>query len=136
MSVLTFDTAVYVGDIHGTRLVHLQQALRVLELDPSALLCTMDLDQILSMQELVELQKKYQAPGRLAALTPGNHEAAVIHHIGIDSSTYRAQQQNTNIHALIEAFNLPHFKGVREFVEAKLEVEGGMDPNLWTGDRR
>ena len=86
----------------------------------------MDLDQVLSMQELSKLHDKFSEEGLFTALAPGNHEAAVIHHIGIDSSTYRKKHQDTNIMSLIEAFNLPSFNEVREFVESKLDIVGGV----------
>ena len=121
-----FDTGVYLGDIHGARLRHLKRALNVLAIKPSGLLCTMDLDQILSMQELVKFQNKFDKAGLFTALAPGNHEAAVIHRIGIDSSTYREKHQDTNIMSLIEAFNIPNFNDVRQFVEQKLEIVGGI----------
>ena len=130
MNALTFDTGVYLGDIHGARLRHLKRALRALSIKPSGLLCTMDLDQILSMQELAKLQKKFDTESLFTALAPGNHEAAVIHRIGIDSSTYREKHQDTNILSLIEAFNLPNFSEVREFVEQKLDIVGGIPFSL------
>ena len=102
MGAPTFDTGVYLGDIHGARLRHLKRALRALSIKPSGLLCTMDLDQILSMQELDKLQKKFDTESLFTALAPGNHEAAVIHRIGIDSSTYREKHQDTNIMSLIQ----------------------------------
>jgi hypothetical protein len=125
MPVQLRDTSVYLGDIHGTRLSHLEDALRALAIAPSALLCTMDLDQVLSVQDLVDLEKRYLGSGRPAVLVPGNHEAALIHRIGIDSSTYRDKQQDTTILALIEAIDLPHFGALRAFVQEKLAIEGG-----------
>ena len=77
------------------------------------------------MQELENLQNKFGTEDLFTALAPGNHEAAVIHRIGIDSSTYRRKHQDTNILALIEAFNLPSFKDVRAFIQQKLEIVGG-----------
>ena len=72
MGAPTFDTGVYLGDIHGARLRHLKRALRALSIKPSGLLCTMDLDQILSMQELAKLQKKFDTEGLFTALAPGH----------------------------------------------------------------
>lgn len=126
MSEQLTGTSVYVGDIHGTRLRGLEQALAALQVEPDALLCTMDLDQVLAIQELAELERRYRDAGRPALLVPGNHEAALLFRIGIDSATYRPAQQNINILALIEAIHLPDFLHLRRFVEDKLEIRGGL----------
>lgn len=123
---------VYVGDIHGTRISHLRDALRALTITPAGLLCTMDLDQVLAICDLRNLEKRYIDEGRTALLVPGNHEAAIIHGIGIDSATYRKQRQDTSIFELIEKINLPDFAEVREYVEHKLAIVGGQ-PMLLDG---
>ena len=121
---------VYVGDIHGTRLSHLTDALRALGVTPAGLLCTMDLDQVLSIRDLRDFEKRYLEAGRSALLVPGNHEAAIIHGIGIDSATYRQSRQNTSIFELIEKINLPDFADLRDYVERKLAVVGGLPMQL------
>ena len=125
MSIELSDTSVYFGDIHGTRLEHLSTALDRLGICASGLLCTMDLDQVLSIQDLLTMQRNYESAGKQSVLVPGNHEAAIIHRIGIDSSTYRKKHQDTNILALIEALNLPNFRPLRAAIESILEVVGG-----------
>ncbi len=116
---------VYVGDIHGCRLSHLSAALATLGIEPAGLLCTMDLDQVLAIRELRELEKRYTERGRTALLVPGNHEAAIVHGIGIDSATYRQARQDTTIFELIEKINLPDFAELRAYVERKLALVGG-----------
>ena len=126
--------SVYFGDIHGARLRHLNAALRSLTLSPQGLLCTMDLDQVLSVQDLLDLQNKYQDTGKDCLIVPGNHEAAVTLKIDIDSSTYRRNLQNTNILALIEALHLPQFEAIRAFVLDKLALKGGIRVALGVND--
>ncbi len=116
----------YVGDIHGARLAHLEEALGTLGVKPRALLCTMDLDQVLCVQDLVDLEQRYRQAGQATVLVPGNHEAAIIHRIGIDSATYRKKRQDTHILALIEAIHMPGFRPLRRFLEEKLAIRGGV----------
>jgi len=125
MSTQLTDISVYLGDIHGTRLEHLSGALTQLQISPSCLLCTMDLDQVLSIQDLLAMQLHYEQAGKQTLLVPGNHEAAIIHRIGIDSSTYRKSHQNTSILELVEALNLPSFSALRASIESTLEIKGG-----------
>ena len=127
-------TSVYLGDIHGTRLEHVATALQHLNVAPDALLCTMDLDQVLSMQDLLQMEQRYQTAGKQTLLVPGNHEAAVIHRIGIDSSTYRKSHQDTNILQLIEALNLPAFSELKQDIENRLEIDGGQRIELAPDD--
>lgn len=126
MTVQLSGVSAYLGDVHGSRLGHLEQAMRAIDVQPSALLCAMDLDQVLSLQDLLELEQRYVSAGRLVAMVPGNHEAAIIFRIIIDSSTYRSSRQNTDIQSLIEAINLPDFIGLREYLLHKLEIVGGV----------
>ena len=121
---------VYLGDIHGTRLTHLDAALERLGIEPDGLLSTMDLDQVLAIRQLRDLERRYLDAGKAAYVVPGNHEAAIIYSIGIDSATYRKSKQDTSIFELIEKIYLPDFAQLRTYVERKLAIVGGQRVRL------
>ena len=116
---------IYIGDVHGARLSNLWSAMDHLGIVPDFLLCTMDLDQVLSIRELRTFERRFAAQGKDAWVVPGNHEAAIILGIEIDSGTYRKKKQNTNIRELTEDINREESAGLRQYVAQKLETVGG-----------
>jgi len=118
--------SVYLGDIHGSRLAPMKQALSELEVQPNRLLCTMDLDQVLSMHELREYEVSFDLRGFDALVVPGNHEDALVSGIAIDSGTYREEKQETTIHELAERLNRVENRSLRSYVETKLRIRGGL----------
>ncbi|MCL6500882.1 MAG: metallophosphoesterase, partial [Candidatus Pacearchaeota archaeon] len=77
------------GDMHGTDLSALEEALR--KEDPDSLICLGDFDQTKTIRQFTELQEDYASRGKKVIVIPGNHDHALLKGILIDSYTFKAQ---------------------------------------------
>ena len=121
----SYHYSVYVGDIHGSRLSVMQSALAALDIKPQRFLCTMDVDQVMSIMDLKKMEREFLAEGKASHIVPGNHEDAIILGIQIGSATFRKNRQDTNIFELTEDMGRPEFEEYRTYVENKLRIKGG-----------
>jgi len=121
-----------IGDIHGRDLGDLEKALKFEK--PDSLICLGDFDQVKSIRQFMDLEKRFLERGKEVIKVPGNHDYALLNNFGISSRTLN--QQGGSIlefhQELIE--DIVAHKYFFEFVNSGNKKEIFLDENIFSKD--
>ncbi|MCX8194093.1 MAG: metallophosphoesterase [Candidatus Pacearchaeota archaeon] len=79
-----------IGDLHGSDL-YLNLEDTIMYENPDFLVCLGDFDQVSTIRQFMEIEKRLENKGKKVIKVPGNHDYALLNHICIDSGTFKKQ---------------------------------------------